>query len=77
MQVTYSAITPNDNASLPFPSRALYLGAGGDVTCQGIGANDTTVVFKALPQGWNSLPWPFGAIKATGTTATNLIAAGF
>jgi hypothetical protein len=75
---TYSsavAIVPSDTA---FQNcRAIYVGGAGNIAIvQGpIGAEETAVVFTAVPVG-SILPVEVanGLIKATGTTATLMVA---
>lgn len=65
-----SVITPSDSAVFATPLAAIYVGVSGDITavCGG-----TAVLFKGVPQG-TVLPVPSCAqVKATGTTATNLV----
>lgn len=77
-------ITPSDTVDLPSGApRAIYVGGGGNITLitTGIPAINGraavvagTVLLTALPVGWH----PIGCaarIKATGTTATGLVAA--
>jgi hypothetical protein len=67
---TAAAVTPNDNTALTM--RALYVGGAGDVVAT-IGGADIT--FKAVPVG-SILPIKATKVKATGTTATNMVALG-
>jgi hypothetical protein len=66
-----AAVTPSDSADLANVTRAVYVGGAGDLTV--INAAGTTVTFKAVPVG-TLLPIRVGRIKATLTTATNLVA---
>jgi hypothetical protein len=75
---TYSsaiAVTPSDSTLVN--CRAIYVGGAGNVTIvQGpIGAQETAVLFTAPPVG-SIIPVEInqGLIKATGTTATALVA---
>jgi hypothetical protein len=62
------AITPSDTAELPFVTRAVYVGATGDITVRL--ADDTAqVTLKAVPVG-TMLPVRARQIYATGTTAS-------
>lgn len=63
------AITPSDTVEQDFD--ALYIGVTGDVTIQHTVAS-TPVLFKAVPAG-TILPVKGQIVKATGTTATNLV----
>lgn len=62
-------ITPNDSADLANFTRALYLGAGGDVQVDTVGGQTLTVT---LSEGWH--PIRVRRVYATSTTATGLIA---
>ena len=72
------AISPSDSTDLPNNTRAIYVGGAGNITCimacdvtnSGAGTN---VVFTAVPVG-TILPICVCRVKATGTTATNLVA---
>lgn len=66
-----AAVTPSDTTDLSFTTRALYIGGAGNVTL--IDANNNTTTFQAVPVG-SVLPVRTNRVKATGTTATNLIA---
>ena len=63
------AITPSDSENLPTPS-VVYVGTGGNVavtTPQG-----DQVTFANLPTG-SIIPVQVLRVRATGTTATNLV----
>lgn len=62
------AVTPSDSTILG--ARALYVGVTGDVTVDT--AQHSDVLFKAAPVG--ILPVAALRVKATGTTATNIVA---
>jgi len=66
-----AAVTPSDSADLANVTRGVYVGGAGDLTV--INAAGTTVTFKAVPAG-TLLPIRVARIKATLTTATNLVA---
>jgi hypothetical protein len=67
-----AAITPNDSTDLPVkPCRGIYVGVGGNITCD-IG-DDTNVQYLNVPQG-TVLQVQATRVRATGTTATNLVA---
>lgn len=63
-------IAPDDAASLPFVTRALYVGGAGDVALRLQGGAE--VVFRGLQAG-SLIPIRVDQIKSTGTTATGLI----
>lgn len=65
-----AAITPSDTVDLPSQAKAIYVGGAGDVLAT-IGGTDVT--FKAVPVG-TVLHITATRVKATGTTATNLVA---
>lgn len=64
------AVTPDDANPLTKNARLLYVGGTGDITL--VTAAGTTLLFKSVPVGF----FYMGAkqIKATGTTATNIVA---
>lgn len=66
-----AAITPDDGADLPVEARAIYVGGDGDLS--GVTLGGTTLSFVGLTAG-SILPVAFSRIRATGTTATNLVA---
>ena len=70
-----AAITPHDTNPLPFIPRGIYVGVSGDIVAtMSDGAGGTVdLTFKSAPQG-QVLPIRPSKVKATGTTATNLIA---
>lgn len=63
------AVTPNDNTPLPQIS-ALYVGVSGDLSI--VMADGTSAVLKNHPVGY--VPGDVRQVKATGTTATNIVA---
>jgi hypothetical protein len=65
-----SAIVPSDQSVLPQPTRALYIGASGDLRVVLLGGD--TLTFKAVPAG-SVLPVRVSAVLATGTTATDIL----
>jgi hypothetical protein len=67
----FAAVTPSDSTVLT-GVRGIYVGGTGDLTVVG-GDGATTVTFKAVPVGTvlNISP---SKVKATGTTATLLVA---
>lgn len=65
------AVTPSDSTNLANGDcRAIYVGVSGDITLDT--PNQTSVLFKAVPVG--ILPVVTRRVRATGTTATNLVA---
>ena len=66
------SVTPSDSTDLSITfSRAIYIGGAGDLTVTMFNGGDIT--FKAVPVG-SLLPVCARRIKATGTTATNILA---
>lgn len=63
-------ITPNDQMKLPYVSRALYVGGGGNVTLELSGGDQVTFFGVA---GGTILPIRVHKVLATGTTATHMI----
>lgn len=68
------AITPADGNILADIPKALYVGGAGDITMVGVSASAgaTGILFKGVPAG-AILPFCPREIKATGTTATNIV----
>lgn len=65
------AVTPSDTVSLtPNPTRALYVGTGGNVAVL-IGTN--TITFTGV-LGGTILPICVTRVNATNTTASNIVA---
>lgn len=64
-------ITPDDDNDLPFQTRAIYVGVAGDVSL--VPRVGDAVTFTAVPAG-TVLPVRADRVRATGTTATNLVA---
>ena len=67
----FFAITPDDVAVLPRATKAIYVGTGGDVTVVSV-RGDSPVTFAGVPDG-AVLDLRVKAIRATGTTASNLV----
>lgn len=67
-----AAITTSDTTDLSDVTRAIYVGGGapGNITCT---INGVDVVFKLVPVG-TVLQVRTSRVKATGTTATDLVA---
>jgi hypothetical protein len=67
------AITPHDtNPSIIGSPVGVYVGGAGAITCT-LSGGSADVVFAAVPVG-AVLDVELSAVKATGTTATNLLA---
>lgn len=65
----WHSVIPNDTTVLT-EVKTVYVGVTGDVTC--IDYSGSTVTFTAVPTG-TFMPIAPSIIKATGTTATNLV----
>lgn len=65
------AITPSDSTDLPHVTRAIYVGGAGPISIL-FRDNPTPVTFAAVPVG-TVLMVRAARVRATGTTATNLI----
>ena len=65
-------VTPHDVNELPIIPKGIFVGTGGNITLRGAGAT-ADVLFKNVPNG-ATLPVRAQYIRATGTTATDLIA---
>lgn len=63
-------VTPHDTTDLPEPTRAVYVGSGGDLTVRML--TGETLVFSAVLPG-SLLPVRVTRIFATGTSAANLV----
>ena len=66
-----AAVTPSDMADLPVTSRAIWVGAGGDLSVEL--AEGGVVVLPGVPGGV-LLPLRARGVRATGTTAGGLVA---
>lgn len=62
-------ITPHDTNTVE-KTRGLYVGTGGDITVVNLQGN--SVVFANVPDG-TILPIRITAVKATGTTASDIV----
>ena len=65
------AVTPNDGSDLTDTTRALYVGAAGDVKVDMYGSG--TVTFVGVTAG-SVLPVRVDRVYSTGTTATSIVA---
>lgn len=72
--VRAAAVTPNDDTDLTVYAKALFIGVAGDVVAIPVGnADDAPVTFKNCAAG-SVLPVQVRRVKATSTTATNILA---
>lgn len=71
------AVTPNDTTDLVRSSRAIWVGAGGDVTVEMVRqldkANPVTLTIPGV-LGGSLLPIRVRKVLATGTTASGIVA---
>ena len=67
-----AAVTKSDSTVLNPVPRALYIGSGGDVVVT-MAADGTDVTFSNVPTG-TKLPVRVSKVKATGTTASSIVA---
>ncbi|MBB3034369.1 spike base protein, RCAP_Rcc01079 family [Alteriqipengyuania lutimaris] len=65
------AIAPSDSAQLPSVTKAIYVGGGGDIVLRPLDGTED-VLFAAFPGG-GILDVRASAIRATGTSATNIV----
>jgi hypothetical protein len=68
---TALAVTPSDSADLTLIARALYVGGAGNLSVDTVGGD--TVSFVGVQAG-SFLPVRVRRVRATGTTATNIVA---
>lgn len=66
------AVTPSDTALLPPGVKSLYVGTGGHVWVKAVDS-DAFVLFSNVGDGWE-IPVQALAVRATGTTAANIVA---
>ncbi|KUO53190.1 MAG: hypothetical protein APF82_00965 [Sphingomonadales bacterium BRH_c42] len=66
------AITPHDTDPLPIVPKAIFVGTAGDVTLRGVNG-EADVTFRNLVAGYE-LCVRASHVRATGTTASDLIA---
>lgn len=64
------AASPSDTAPLPFLPRAIYVGRGGDLALRDESGGEA--IWKNVPAG-ALLPFRAAMIRATGTTAGDLV----
>lgn len=65
------SILPDDTIALPSATKAVYVGTGGDIAVQLIDS-EQDVVFSNVPTG-SILAIRIVAVRASGTTASNLV----
>lgn len=66
------AVTPHNANPLTDIPKALYVGTGGDITAQGV-RDEADQIWKNVPAG-AVLPFRARFIRATGTTAADILA---
>jgi hypothetical protein len=67
----YAAVTPSDSVDLPLgPCQGLNVAGAGTASIVGLAGQDPVTV--TLTEGWN--PCPCVRVRATGTTATSIVA---
>lgn len=64
-------ISPSDSQDLAQFTKAIYVGNGGDIVLQTVGS-DTAVTFANVQDG-SILDLRCNSVRATGTTASNLV----
>lgn len=64
------AITPNDGADLAANTRAIWVGAAGNLNVDMVGGE--TVLFAGIPAG-TLLPIRVARVRSTSTTAASLL----
>jgi hypothetical protein len=67
----FEAITPSDSTNMTSPSRALYVGTGGNLNVLSFDSA-TNVLFRNLPSGF-VLPISVIRVNSTDTTASNIV----
>ena len=66
-----AAVVPSDDSDLPDAIRSLYVGTGGDVVM--VDTSGNTVIHKNVGSGAYLGPFNVARVKATGTTALDLV----
>src|SRR5579884_2034175 len=66
-----AAVTPSDSANLPISSKRLWVGGAGNVSL--VTVNGTPLTYTSVPAG-TYLQVRAQQVKATGTTASNIVA---
>lgn len=64
------AIVPSDSVEISRATRGIYVGGAGNLSV--VFVDDTAVTFSNVSAG-TTLPLRVSRVKATGTTATNII----
>ena len=67
-----AAVTPHDSNALTDSPKALFVGTGGNITMRGVNGG-TDQLWKNVPSG-SLLPFRAQYVRATGTTAADLLA---
>lgn len=67
----FAVVTPDDNNDLPKQAIGFYCGVGGDITVTTPNGQDVTIPNLAAQTQYE---FPCKRIKATGTTASNIVA---
>lgn len=67
-----TVVTTHDTNALPFSTRAIYVGGAGNITARFHGASADTLLTGLLVG--NVYHFSLSHIRATGTTATNIVA---
>jgi hypothetical protein len=65
-------VTPSDADALANVPKGLYIGGGGDIACRLVD-DAADVTFASIPAG-TVLPIRVSHVRATGTSATNIVA---
>lgn len=65
------SVTPDDNQELPYLTKAIYIGSGGDLVLL-VGNSETPVTFRNTVPG-SVLDVRVRAVMSTGTTAGDLV----
>jgi len=68
--IAYS-VTPSDSSNLSSPTRAFYVGTGGDINITPLDSSAVTLI--AVPQG-STVYLSVSKISSTDTTASNIVA---
>lgn len=66
------AVVPSDTAALAVVPKALFVGTGGTIVMRGVG-DGADVTWRGVASG-TVLPFRASHVRATGTTAADLVA---